>query len=229
MARCIGVIRETNYGHVYDIKLDDDPETFANLTPAIRPHTDEAYRPYPPGVIMLQCVQPTADGSGASIFVDGFAAVQRLRETSTAAVEILSRIPTPYHRVHQGEVDFEYHGRCITLDHEDRVAGVRFTTHSTSPPNIAADKIEPYYDARRRLTKAINDPRGVVQRLLAAGEIAITDNERVLHGRTALAEGSGRHIRGTMVEKDGMLSRWRLLAESLGKDPHMTFPGGAAA
>ena len=229
VARCIGVIRETNYGHVYDIKLDDDPETFANLTPAIRPHTDEAYRPYPPGVIMLQCVQPTADGSGASIFVDGFAAVQRLRETSTAAVEILSRIPTPYHRVHQGEVDFEYHGRCITLDHEDRVAGVRFTTHSTSPPNIAADKIEPYYDARRRLTKAINDPRGVVQRLLAAGEIAITDNERVLHGRTALAEGSGRHIRGTMVEKDGMLSRWRLLAESLGKDPRMTFPGGAAA
>ena len=178
---------------------------------------------------MLQCVRPTADGSGASIFVDGFAAVERLREASPHSVEILSRIPTPYHRVHQGEVNFQYYGRCITLDHEDRVAGVRFTTHSTSPPNIAADKIEPYYEARRRLTSVIYDPLGVVQRLLAAGEIAITDNERVLHGRTALAEGSGRHIRATMVEKDGMMSRWRLLAESLGKDPGMIFPGGVAA
>ena len=227
VAGCIGILRETNYGHVYDSKLEETPETFAGLTAGAPPHTDDA--PYPPGLIMLHCVQPTNDGGGASVFIDGFEVVERLQKKDPEAVEVLSRLPTAYHRVHPGEHEFLYNGRMVNLDHEGRLTGVRLTTHSTGPPDLPEDQIESYYAAVRKMTAALRDPEVSVVRFLTAGEIAITDNERVLHGRTPFTSGSARHIRGGMVDKDGMISRWRVLAKKLGKDPNMSFPGGVGA
>ena len=229
VAACIGYLRETNYGLVYDIKVEEVPRTFADLTVAAPPHTDEAFRPFPPGLIMLHCVQPTTDGGGASIFIDGFEVVERLRRDDPSAVEVLSRVPSAYHRVHPGEHEFLYHGRGINFDHEGNVAGVRLTTHSTGPPDIAEDQIGTYYAAVRKLTAALRDPGVPILRLLQAGEIAITDNERVLHGRTPFTSGSARHIRGAMLDKDAMISRWRLLARKFGKNANLNFPGGVGA
>ena len=229
VAGCIGYLRETNYGRVYDIKIEEVPETFAGLAVAAPPHTDDAFRPYPPGLIMLHCVQPTIDGGGASIFIDGFEVIERLRAEDPTAVEVLARLPTAYHRTHPGEHEFLYHGRMINLDHDGNLSGVRLTTHSTGPPDLAEEQIEPYYRAARKLTTALRDPEVAVVRFLNAGEIAITDNERVLHGRTPFTSGSARHIRGGMVDKDGMISRWRVLAKKLGKDATLVFPGGVGA
>ena len=169
------------------------------------------------------------DGGGASIFIDGFEVIARLRKEDPQAVQVLSRLPTAYHRTHPGEHEFLYHRRMINLDHEGNLTGVRLTTHSTGPPDLAEEQIEPYYAAARKLTAALRDPEVAVVRFLTAGEIAITDNERVLHGRTPFTSGSARHIRGGMVDKDGMISRWRVLAKKLGKDPTLSFPGGVGA
>jgi len=229
VAECIGYLRETNYGRVYDIKLEEVPETFADLAGSAPPHTDEAFRPYPPGLIMLHCVRPTSDGGGASVFIDGFEVVRRLREDDPQIVETLSRLPTAYHRTHPGEHEFLYQGRMINLDQDGHVVGVRLATHSVGPPDLAWDHVEPYYRAVRKLTKALRDPEVVVTRLLSAGEIAITDNERVLHGRMPFTSGSARHIRGGMIDKDAMFSHWRILAKKLGKNSQISFPGGIGA
>ena len=229
VAGCIGYLRKTNYEQIYNIKLEEVPRTFAGLPAAAPPHTDDAFRPYPPGLIVLHCVQPTSDGGGASIFIDGFEVVERLRKKAPDAVEVLARVPSAFHRVHPGEHEFLYHGRMINLNHDGHLAGVRLTTHSTGPPDLSADQIEPYYAAARELTATMRDPEVQVIRFLTAGEIAITDNERVLHGRTPFTGGSARHIRGGMLDKDAMSSRWRVLAKKLGKDSNMSFPGGVGA
>ncbi|MCE2482674.1 MAG: TauD/TfdA family dioxygenase [Alphaproteobacteria bacterium] len=44
------------------------------------------------------------------------------------------------------------------------------------------------------------------------GEVVGFDNSRVLHGRTALDESGGRrHLRGTYIDRDELLSRIRML------------------
>ena len=230
VAEIIGYLRETNYGRVFDIQVEAaQPQTFADLPEAAPPHTDDAFRPFPPGFLMLQCVRASADGGGASLFIDGFSVVARLREESEAAVELLSRLPLRFYRHHPGEHDFLHYGRLINLDHEGRVAGVRLALHNIGPPNLPAEQVEPFYAALRRLVTIARDPRLRLVRRLEPGDLAIVDNERVLHGRETFA-GGGRHLRGGFLDRDAFLSRWRVLTRRLGRgDPELAFPGGVSA
>jgi len=224
----IGFLRETNYGREYDIKVEPVPRTFADLPESAPLHTDDAFRPFPPGFTMLHCVQPSVDGRGASIFLDGFDTVERLRAQSPAAVEMLSRLPLRFSRHHPDEHDFAFQGQLIRLDPEGNVAGVRLGLHNISPPDIDEDDVEPFYDALKRLDRLIRTPALRIVRRLAAGELALVDNERVLHGRESFDGRGGRHIRGAFVDRDAFHSRWRVLSQRLGHDEnkYLVFPGG---
>ena len=229
VAKLIGYLRETNYGRVFDIKVEAQPRTFADLPEAAPPHTDDAFRPFPPGLLMLECVQASTEG-GASLFIDGFSMVARLRAEDEPSVELLSRLPLRFYRSHPGEHDFLSYGRLINLDHEGHLAGVRLALHNIGPPNLSPDQVEPFYAALRRLVTCARDPQLRLVRRLEAGDLVILDNERVLHGRETFTGRSGRHLRGGFLDRDAFHSRWRILTQRLGVgETELTFPGGVSA
>jgi len=226
-ASLFGYLRETNYGRVSDIKVEPVARTFADLPQSAPLHTDDAFRVFPPGFIILHAVQPSADGAGASLFLDGFEVMRRLREQRPSAIELLARAPIRFSRLHPGEDDFVLHGKMLRLDPEGEVSAVRLGLHNISPPDLDEEDVEPFYDALRRVDKMVRDPELRIVRRLEAGELVLLDNERVLHGRESFDGSGGRHIKNGFVDRDAFHSTWRVLCERLGYDEpkHWVFPG----
>jgi len=226
-ASLLGYLRETNYGLVSDIRVEPEARTFADLPEAAPLHTDEAFRIFPPGFTMLHAVQPSIDGQGASLFLDGFELVRRLREESPDAVDLLTRIPIRFSRLHPEEDDFLLHGKMIRLDPEGEISAVRLGLHNISPPDCDECDVEPFYNALRRVDRLVRDTSLRIVRRLEAGELVLVDNERVLHGRQAFDASGGRHLRNGFVDRDSFHSRWRVLSKKLGYEEnfHKIFPG----
>ena len=226
-AHLLGYLRETNYGLVSDIRVEPEARTFADLPQAAPLHTDDAFRVFPPGFIMLHAIQPSTDGRGASLFLDGFELVRRLREESPKALEVLTRIPIRFSRLHPDEDDFLLHGKMIRLDPEGETAAVRLGLHNISPPDCDEDDIEAFYDALKRVDRMVRDPSLHIVKRLEAGELVLVDNERVLHGREGFDGSGGRHLRNGFVDRDSFHSRWRVLSKRLGREGNMdwVFPG----
>jgi hypothetical protein len=102
----------------------------------------------------------------------------------------------------------------LELDARGDVAAVRYNTRSAHPPCLAAGRAAAWYAAYRRFAELAEDPRLVVRVTLAPGELALFDNRRVLHGRTAFGATRGeRHLQGCYAEVDGLRSRLALLRE----------------
>jgi hypothetical protein len=90
-------------------------------------HTDFTYYQDPPGLQIFTMVQPALEG-GESVFGDGFAVAQTLRETSPKAFDILTRTKRWYHSQDaltgwylkaSGPVIQLEHGRIVGIRHND--------------------------------------------------------------------------------------------------------------
>ena len=68
----IGALRDTNFGLTWDVKVDVEPNSTANTSHRLAPHTDLPTRETPPGFQFLHCVANTVDG-GESTMADGLA------------------------------------------------------------------------------------------------------------------------------------------------------------
>ena len=63
VAETFGYVRETNYGRVFDVRVEAAPANLASTGLALRPHTDNPYRDPVPTVQLLHCLrlrEPTA-------------------------------------------------------------------------------------------------------------------------------------------------------------------------
>ena len=73
-----------------------------------------------------------------------------------------------------------------------------------------------FYAAFAALMAHIRDSKYAIEYALKPGEMAVFDNQRVLHGRASFDPDSGeRHLRGYYIEHNEINSRIRMLAESL--------------
>ena len=89
----MGFVRETNYGRLFDVRVDATPANLAFTGLPIAPHTDNPYRDPVPTVQLLHCLASAADG-GDSGLVDGFAAAAPAAPRKIpAAFEILAAHP----------------------------------------------------------------------------------------------------------------------------------------
>jgi gamma-butyrobetaine dioxygenase len=100
VAASLGYVRETNYGRLFDVRVESSPSNLAFTSLPIPPHTDNPYRDPVPTVQLLHCLHNAADG-GDSGFVDGFHAAAALRAQDRAAyaayaafAELLSAAPS---------------------------------------------------------------------------------------------------------------------------------------
>jgi gamma-butyrobetaine hydroxylase len=212
VAELFSPVRVTNYGKVFDVRSVVDPANLADTALALGPHTDNPYRVPVPTLQLLHCLQSSSSG-GESTFVDGLRVAEELRREDPEAFDLLSSVPVRF-SYRSADAALEAEAPVLELDARGDVAAVRYNTRSAHPPCLAAGRAAAWYAAYRRFAELAQDPRLVVRVTLAPGELALFDNRRVLHGRTAFGATRGeRHLQGCYAEVDGLRSRLALLRE----------------
>jgi gamma-butyrobetaine dioxygenase len=212
VAASFGFVRETNYGRLFDVRVEPAPGNLAFTSRAIRPHTDNPYRDPVPTVQLLHCLRAAGQG-GETGLVDGFAAAAALRGTDPASFATMAGTPAPF-----GYVDKETELRAcqplIELSPRGRVRGVRFNHRSMRPLRGSYAGITAFYTAYRRWAGLLAEPGRQLNLRLAPGDCLVFDNTRVLHARTAFSIGAdepGRHLQGCYADLDGLASTLAVL------------------
>ena len=93
VAASFGFVRETNYGRLFDVRVEPRPGNLAFTSRRILPHTDNPYRDPAPTVQLLHCLR-TADDGGDTGLVDGFAAARELRATDRESFALMAGTPS---------------------------------------------------------------------------------------------------------------------------------------
>ena len=94
VAASFGFVRETNYGRLFDVRVEARPGNLAYTSRRILPHTDNPYRDPVPTVQLLHCLRAAGQGGDTGL-VDGFAAARELRATDREAFDLIAGTPVP--------------------------------------------------------------------------------------------------------------------------------------
>lgn len=224
----LGFVRETNYGRLFDVRVKPDPANLAYSGRAIRPHTDNPYRDPVPTLQLLHCLETSMEGGDSGV-VDGFDAALRLAESDPAAFAILTSTPVRW-RYEDVDTVLESSSTLVSLDAAGRIRGVRFNNRSMEPLRLAASSVAAYYEAYRAFAELLYDEDAMVSFRLEPGDCLVLDNTRVLHARTAFADGGGgggRHLQGCYADIDAVASRLAVLRRPRTNGPRRPEePGG---
>ena len=198
-----GYVRETNYGRLFDVRVEADPANLAFTDRGLELHTDNPYRAVPPALQVLHCLQ--AAPGGETLLADGIAAAETLRAEDPAAFDCLTRHPVCF--AWQDETTIlEAQAPIISLGHDGQPNGIRFNHRSLASPHLPLSLQTEWRRAYRAFARILSRPSQQTRFQMASGDIIIFDNERMLHGRTAFPPGSGRWLQGAYADRDGLLS-----------------------
>ncbi|MFE9868018.1 TauD/TfdA family dioxygenase [Streptomyces sp. NPDC005506] len=209
VAETFGYVRETNYGKLFDVRVEPDPNNLAFTSARITPHTDNPYRDPVPTIQLLHCLVNDADG-GDSGLVDGFAAAALLREEDPEAFDVLTRTPVPFVFRDAG-TELRADRPLIGTDPLGRVREVRFNNRSIGTLRLPAAEVEAFYAAYRTFAELLLRPELQLDLRLSPGDCLVFDNTRLLHARTAFAQDGARHLQGCYADLDGLASTLAVL------------------
>ena len=209
-----GPVRETNYGLLFDVVVRPDPANLADSALALPPHADNPYRTTPPDLQALHALAAASDG-GETWLVDGSAVIAHLRDVAPDALALLVSVPVRWAWA-DATWRLETCEPVVALGPDGALLRLRVNSRSFDRP------IEPdparraaWWQAWETLETCLADPQFALGFTLAAGELVLMDNRRVLHGRMAFAGVPGeRHLQGAYADIDGLASEVLRLAES---------------
>ncbi len=209
-----GFTRETNFGALFDVRSTAEASDLAYTSLPLDPHTDNPYRDPVPGVQLLHCLVNETSG-GLSTLVDGFAAARALETRDPAAFALLSRTPVRFR--YQDEVtELVASAVPIELDANGGLVAIHFSPRLDFVPLQPPGQLDAYYRARRAFDHLLRSPEFEIRFLLAAGELLMMDNRRLLHGRTGFDPAEGeRHLQGCYIDIDGPRSLYRVVRRRL--------------
>ncbi len=216
-AQSFGPLLETNYGRIFEIIVDpeESQKSVANSEIDLIPHTDDAYQYAPPGIIFFHCLIANNDGSGQSIFVDGFQIAETLRQEDSEAFNLLCRYEVSFRKYYSKRIDMQFSSPVFGLDSGGNVKEVRISNLFPAPLDLPEEIMEPFYGAYRKLMQLYTDSRYYLKQSLQPGDLVMFDNHRILHGRTGIGrQNQRRHLRYCSVDRDYFHSWWRLLNNS---------------
>ncbi|MGE7435324.1 2-trimethylaminoethylphosphonate dioxygenase [Kitasatospora sp. NPDC001175] len=209
VARDFGYVRETNYGELFDVRVEPDPNNLAFTSAAIAPHTDNPYRDPVPTLQLLHCLRNDATG-GDSGLVDGFRAAALLREEAPEDFAVLTGTPVPFaFRDRRSELRAER--PLIEVDALGRIREVRFNNRSIGTLRLPAAELDAFYAAYRRFARITLRPELQLTFRLVPGDCLVFDNTRLLHARTAFAQDGHRHLQGCYADLDSLASTLAVL------------------
>lgn len=213
IAERIGFLRATNFGTTFEVVNKPDPNNLAYTSVALPLHTDLPNQEVPPGYQFLHCLANEATGGG-SLFADGFAMAEDLRDEDPEAFRLLCDVAIPF-RFHDKIADIRVHRPVITLGSKGEVIEIRYNAHLAGVFDMPAEIMPAYYRAYRAYMTKTRDPKYRLTLKLKAGEMVVFDNRRVLHGRDSFDPSTGfRHLHGCYVDRGEFSSRLRLLARN---------------
>ncbi len=233
-AASFGFVRQTNYGALFDVRVQPSPGNLAFTSREILPHTDNPYRDPVPTVQLLHCLRAAVQGDGPggtgggsppyeekagggdTGLVDGFAAAAALRAGDAEAFDVLTGTAVPFGYLDEA-AELRASLPLIQLSPRGRVRGVRFNNRSVQPLRLPYAEVTAFYTAYRRWAELLARPERQLTLRLAAGDCLIFDNTRILHARTAFsttASSPGRHLQGCCADLDGLASTLAVLRRS---------------
>jgi gamma-butyrobetaine dioxygenase len=210
----IGIVRETNFGVLWDVWSEPDPVTNANTALPLPPHVDLPTREYQPGLQFLHCVENEASG-GESILVDGFRVAAELRDRHPEHYRTLTTVSWNWANRSKTS-DYRWSSPLIVTDRHGDVTEVRVGNWLRAPlVDAPFELVEAAYAAYRVFFELTRDPRFAITFRLEPGDLMAFDNRRILHARGAFTDPAGehrrRHLRGCYSERDELHSRIRML------------------
>ena len=212
----IAVVRETIYDRLHNVRAtpgEYNAYNVASTTLELKPHTDMPNYNNPPGVQMFHFLVNSTVG-GESTAVDGFKIAADLRDQDPAAYETLTKTPVSFRMV-SARGDIHSRNPLLSLDANGALKVFRFSNQLAQPSSVSVEKMPDFYRAYRTLGRMIEDPRYRVQFRLETGDMMVTNNLRVMHGRNAYDGTSGdRHLQLSYMDFDDVLSRLRMLRKS---------------
>jgi Taurine catabolism dioxygenase TauD, TfdA family/Gamma-butyrobetaine hydroxylase-like, N-terminal len=210
----IGRVLETNYGLTFEVRSVAQPENLAFSDLGLGLHTDNPYREPVPGFQALHALIPSREG-GESLFADGFALAGHLRRSAPRAFARLAATAVPFH-YHSRDADLYAERPLIQLSSRGEVTAVHYNARSIAPLNLPAREAPLFYDAYRQFALLLREPRFQLRTRLGSGMLAVFDNQRILHGRTAFSSAKyPRHLRGCYLSRDSVYSEAALLRRTL--------------
>ncbi len=206
IAQRISFIRESNFGVLFNVQSKADADSNAYTAFNLPLHTDLPTRELQPGLQFLHCLMNDAEG-GESIFVDGFAIAEALRQEDPASFKALCEIPVEF-RNKDRHSDYRCLAPIIALDALGRVAEIRMANFLRGAFDTSVEQMPLLYRAYRRFIAMTREPRFRVMQRLNPGELWCFDNRRTLHARNAFDPTTGaRHFQGCYIDRDELLSR----------------------
>lgn len=209
VAEVFGYVRETNYGSLFEVRVEENPSNLAFSALPITPHTDNPYRDPVPTIQLLHCLTNASLG-GDSGLVDGFHAAAALRAADPEAFSLLTRTPVTF-RYRDAEADVAATNPLIGLDAIGRIKQVRFNNRSMRPVALPAAEIPAFYAAYRAFAELLYRPEAQLSFRLEPGDCVIFDNTRILHARTGFKESGRRHLQGCYADLDSAASMLQVL------------------
>lgn len=211
LAGRVGAVAQSNFGDVFDVLSEPEPECIAYSSRKLFAHMDGAHRELQCGLQFLHCLVNEAVG-GEAFVVDGFAAAEELKRTYPDDYELLSTTRVLFR--YQGEdTDISAKAPIIGVDGSGRYTEIRYSHSLLYPLDIDHDLVEPFYRAYQQFTRIVRDSRFEFQFRFQAGDCELTNNRRVLHGRESYeVEFGRRHLQCCYLDTDEFLSRIRVLS-----------------
>ena len=200
----LGFTRETNYGALFEVRTEINPNNLAYTNLGLGSHTDNPYRDPVPTVQLLHCLESFTEG-GDSILVDGFKAASILRDESKENFLTLTSSWINY-RFTDSKTDLRSRVPMIELNDNNEIIKVRYNNRSIDTIKVPKDKMRSFYKAYRHWSEVIERDELKIQFRLSEGSLMLFDNTRVMHARTKFSKTGKRHLQGAYTDLDGLYS-----------------------
>jgi len=218
-----GFVRETNFGRLFDVRIEAAAANLAYARLPIPPHTDNPYRDPVPTLQALHCLAGSADG-GETGLLDGFRAAAQLRAEDPPAFDRLTRTLVTFA---YADVSTQLRASrpMIGLNQAGMIREIRYNSMSMEPmrprsgvlPGEAAEEMHEFYVAYRVFAAILLRASGTLRFSLAPGDCLVFDNTRILHSRSGSSAAGRRHLQGCYADIDGVESTVAVLARTCGR------------
>jgi gamma-butyrobetaine dioxygenase len=198
-----GFIRETNYGRLFDVRNEPSPSNLAYTAQGLDLHTDNPYREPVPTLQLLHAIR-SDDRGGETCFVDGIAHAQAMAVQQPESFALLAGEPVDFEYTPPDGAVYRARRPIIECDADGHPQAIHLNHRSLAPLAMDAAKLAPWYVAYQSFHERVRRPEARFAAHLKPGDVALFDNRRILHGRTAFEpRAEGCWLQGCYADMDG--------------------------
>ena len=209
VARSVSFVRETERGRVMDISARPEMADPAFSRRPIAPCTAQAFRDPAPTLHLVHFLDSAAEG-GEITLVDGFGVAAMLRDQDPAAFGVLTGTTVAFAYA-DARAQLRASGPIIGTDPDGLIRQIRYSSMSMQPVRLPPARIETFYAAYRTFVELAGRRDMTLTLRLRPGECLITDNTRILAGRTGFAETANRRVQVCWADIDAVVSALALI------------------